>query len=332
MSSGFQEELRRYGPSSAFVPQDLAHARRYCARLARSHYENFTVASALLPRRLLRHFHAVYAYCRWADDLADEVGGGSHALQLLRWWRGELLSCYEGRPTHPVMIALRETIRRFSIPPAPFLDLLFAFEQDQIVKRYETHEQLVGYCRNSANPVGRLVLYLCESFGEANAVLSDHVCTALQLANFWQDVARDFAIGRVYLPKEDRLRFGYTEADLQNRRTTPAFRDLLRFEVDQTKDLFYRGWPLLDRIDAEIRPDIELFIRGGLGILRKIEKVNYDVWTKRPELAKWEKVALLGGVLWNRVQRSFLPGPVGRNEASGFARVSQHANGSSESA
>jgi squalene synthase HpnC len=312
MSSGFEEELRRYGPSAAYVAQDLAHARLYCARLARTHYENFTVASALLPRRLLRHFHAVYAYCRWADDLADEVGGGTRALQLLRWWRGELLSCYEGTPRHPVMVALQDTIRRFSIPPTPFLDLLFAFEQDQIVKRYQTHEQLVGYCRNSANPVGRLVLYLCESFNDVNAALSDHVCTALQLANFWQDVARDFAIGRVYLPQEDRQRFGYTEADLQNHRTTPAFRDLLRFEVDQTKDLFYRGWPLLDRIDAEIQPDIELFIRGGLGILNKIERVNYDVWTTRPELAKWEKLALLGGVLWQRVRRSFLPWSLGR--------------------
>jgi squalene synthase HpnC len=332
MGLDFQQELRRYGPTAASGPHDLAHARRYCARLARSHYENFTVASALLPRRLLRHFHAVYAYCRWADDLADEVGGGSHALQLLRWWRGELLTCYEGSPRHPVMVALQATIRRFSIPSAPFLDLLFAFEQDQIVKRYQTHAQLLGYCRNSANPVGRLVLYLCESFNEANAVLSDHVCTALQLANFWQDVARDFAIGRVYLPEEDRLRFGYTEADLQNRRPTPAFRELLRFEVDQTKDLFYRGWPLLDHIDPDIRPDIELFIRGGLGILKKIEQVNFDVWTARPKLAKWEKAALLGGVLWNRLHRSLFPSSAAGSKSPGFPRASPHANGLTEQA
>jgi squalene synthase HpnC len=320
MSKAFQEALRRFGPDAAVVPQDLAFARLYCARLTRTHYENFTVASALLPRRLLRHFHAVYAYCRWADDLADEVGGGSRALQLLRWWRGELLSCYEGQPRHPVMIALKETIRRFSIPSTPFLDLLFAFEQDQMVKRYQSHEQLLGYCRNSANPVGRLVLYLCESFSEENAILSDHVCTALQLANFWQDVARDFDIGRVYLPLEDRQRFGYTEADLQNRRTTQAFRDLMRYEVEQTRDMFYRGWPLLDRIDVEIRPDIELFIRGGLGILKKIEKLNFDVWARRPELAKWEKAALLGGVLWQRMKRSLLPGP-GRPGTANGARA-----------
>src|SRR5215471_712706 len=148
MSTGFQEELRRYGPDAVAVavPQDLAQARHYCARLARSHYENFTVASALLPRRLLRHFHAVYAYCRWADDLADEAGGGPRALALLRWWREELLRCYEGVPRHPVLIALRETIRQFHIPPKPFLDLLFAFEQDQLVKRYRTYAQLLDYC------------------------------------------------------------------------------------------------------------------------------------------------------------------------------------------
>jgi squalene synthase HpnC len=332
MSQGFQEELRRFGPNALSVPHDLPFARRYCSRLARSHYENFTVASALLPRRLLKHFHAVYSYCRWADDLADEVGGGSHALQLLRWWRGELLSCYDGTPRHPVMIALRETIGRFSIPPTPFLDLLFAFEQDQMIKRYQTHEQLLGYCRNSANPVGRLVLYLCESFTEANAVLSDHVCTALQLANFWQDVSRDFDIGRVYLPEEDRRRFGYSEADLQNRRTNAAFRALLRYEVDLTKDLFYRGWPLLDRIEPEIRPDIELFIRGGLGILRKIEKLDYDVWATRPKLAKLEKAALLGRVLWRRLRHSFTGGVSNREKPFVQIAGDHHKNGSTEPA
>ncbi|HZT83245.1 MAG TPA: squalene synthase HpnC [Gemmataceae bacterium] len=276
-------------------------AGRYCARLARTHYENFTVASLLLPRHLLRHFHAVYAYCRWADDLADETGGGSQALGLLRWWRDELLALYDGKAWHPVMIALRETVREFDIPPRPFLDLLFAFEQDQLVKRYATYEQLLGYCRCSANPVGHLVLYLCRAYDAEKAALSDHVCTALQLANFWQDVARDFAIGRVYLPAEDRQRFGYGEADLEARRFTPAFAELMRFEVDRTRDLFYRGFPLLDRVPEEHRADIELFLRGGLGILRKIEGVGYNVWARRPALAKWEKAAMLGGVLWRRL-------------------------------
>ena len=164
MNAAFAAELDRLGPGRPHAPFDLPRARAYCRRLTLGHYENFTVASLLLPRRLLRHFHAVYAYCRWADDLGDETGGGTRALTLLRWWRDELLRCYAGRARHPVMVALRETIRRFSIPPRPFLDLLFAFEQDQLVKRYQTYDQLLGYCRYSANPVGHLVLYLCRCY------------------------------------------------------------------------------------------------------------------------------------------------------------------------
>src|SRR5262249_20731107 len=243
----------------------------------------------------------VYAYCRWADDLADETAGGTQALGLLRWWRDELLRCYEGEASHPVFVALRETVRTFRIPPGPFLDLLFAFEQDQLVKRYATFPQLLDYCRRSANPVGRLVLYLGESFDEGRAALADHVCTALQLANFWQDVARDFELGRVYLPEEDRVRFGYTEDDLEQRRFTPAFAGLMRFEVDRTRDLFYQGFPLVERMPEGVRPDVELFIRGGLAVLHKIERQGYNVWARRPALAKWEKGLLLAGVAWRRL-------------------------------
>ena len=301
MDTAFAAELARFGPGSS---QRLspAEAQAYCSRLARRHYENFSVATLLLPRRLVRHFHNVYAYCRWADDLADETGGGPRALELLRWWRQELLSCYGGRPTHPVMVALRPTIEQFGIPPQPFLDLLFAFEQDQLVKRYATFGQLLGYCHNSANPVGRLVLYLCGAFSAERAALSDHVCTALQLANFWQDVARDYAIGRVYLPEEDRRRFGYTEEDLRARRFTPAFAALMGFEVERARELFYRGWPLVGLLPAALRPDIELFIKGGLGILRKIESAGYNVWARRPVLSKWEKAALLCGAVWRRLR------------------------------
>jgi squalene synthase HpnC len=305
MQTDFARELERYGPDRLRGPVSLRDARAYCGQLARTHYENFSVASLLLPRRLLRHFHAVYAYCRWADDLADEAGGGPRALALLRWWREELLHCYDGQPRHPVMVALRDTVRKYRIPAQPFLDLLFAFEQDQLLKRYRTFEQLLGYCQNSANPVGHLVLYLCDSHDAERAALSDHICTALQLANFWQDVARDFAIGRVYLPEEDRRRFGYGEADLHGRRYTPAFVDLMRFEVERTRDLFYRGMPLVDRMPAEVQPDIALFARGGLAILRKIERQRYNVWKARPALAKWEKAALLSGVLLKRLNSAF---------------------------
>jgi squalene synthase HpnC len=302
MDNGFTTELARLGPEVAYDPVGRAAAQAYCARLARRHYENFTVASLLLPRHLLRHFHAVYAYCRWADDLADEAGGGARSLDLLRWWREELLRCYDGRPRHPVHVALQATIRRFRIPPGPFLDLLFAFEQDQLVKRYQTFEQLKGYCRYSANPVGRLVLYLAEAFDERRAALSDSICTALQLANFWQDVGRDFDLGRVYLPEEDRRRFGYSEADLEARRFTPAFADLLRFEVDRTRDLFYRGFPLVHQMPEALQPDIELFIEGGLAILRKVEACAYNVWARRPVLARWEKGLLVVGALWRRLR------------------------------
>jgi squalene synthase HpnC len=301
MHNGFRQDLERFGPARVTRAVPLAQARSYCGRLARSHYENFTVASLLLPRRLLPHFHAVYAYCRWADDLADEVGGGPYALELLRWWREELLRCYDGRPQHPVMIALRETIHRFHIPPEPFLNLLFAFEQDQLVKRYRTFEQLLAYCRNSANPVGHLVLYLVEAYSSELASLSDQICTGLQLTNFWQDVARDFEIGRVYLPAEDRQRFGYAESDLQNRHYNPSFVELMQFEVERTRALFYRGLPLLDRVAGDVRPDIELFIRGGLAVLRKIERCRYNVWSARPALAKWEKAALVGATFMRRL-------------------------------
>ena len=300
MAWDFVRELERWGPRSGDTPVSPAAARAYCAHVARVHYENFTVVSLLLPRRLVRHFHAVYAYCRWSDDLADETAGGDEALKLIAWWREELLACYGGTPRHPVMIALRETIRRFDIPARPFLDLLIAFEQDQRMKRYDTFDQLLGYCRNSANPVGRLVLYLFECFDGERAALSDEVCTGLQLANFWQDVARDFAIGRVYLPAEDRARFGYTDADLESQRCTPQFRELMRFEVDRARGYFDRGAKLLPLLPSEARTDVDLFIRGGRAILNAIEESDYDVWTCRPEVSKWAKGKLLLGALARR--------------------------------
>jgi squalene synthase HpnC len=288
------------GPDGPRSPS-LAAARRYCARVARSHYENFTVVSVLLPRRLVRYFHAVYAYCRWSDDLADETAGGQQALDLIAWWRGELLACYGGTPRHPVMVALRETIRRFAIPPDPFLNLLVAFEQDQRVKWYDTFDQLLGYCRHSANPVGHLVLYLFECFNAERAALADEVCTGLQLANFWQDVARDLAIGRVYLPAEDRRRFGYTDDDLDARRFTPAFADLMRFEVNRANGYFDRGEKLLPLLPREARVDVDLFIRGGRAILRAVERIGYDVWKRRPEVGKWEKAKLMLGAIARRL-------------------------------
>ncbi len=294
MGWDFARELEKYGPRSPrTIVRGLSFARSYCARVARSRYENFTVASVLLPRRLLPHFHAVYAYCRWADDLADETAGGAESLALLDWWRGELNAAYDGQPRHPVMVALRETVRRFAIPRTLFLDLLIAFEQDQRKKTYATFDELLGYCRHSANPVGRLVLHLFECFDEELGKLSDEICTGLQLANFWQDVARDHAIGRVYLPEEDRRRYGYGDADLAARRFTPAFRELLAFEVDRARGFFDRGQALLSTLPRRARIDVALFLSGGRATLDAIAAIGYDVWATRPTVSKSRKFRLL---------------------------------------
>ena len=289
----FPAELLRLGPGRCDRPVSLAAARRYCAGVVRSRPENFAVASVLLPRPLLPHFHAVYAYCRWADDLADETAGGPHTLALLDWWRGELLACYDGRPRHPVMVALADTVRRFGIPPAPFLDLLTAFEQDQRVTEYATFDQLLGYCRRSADPVGRLVLYLLGCFSEERAALADETCTGLQLANFWQDVGRDLDKGRVYLPTEDRTRFGYPDADLRARRYTPAFAELLRFQMARTREFFARGDALISRLPRRGRAEVGLFAAGGRATLDAIERRGYDVWARRPTVPAWRKAGLM---------------------------------------
>jgi squalene synthase HpnC len=301
MEWDFASELDRWGPRSSGGKPSPAAARLYCARVAKTHYENFTVASLFLPRRLIRHFQAVYAYCRWSDDLADETAGGDAALELIEWWRCELLACYGGQPRHPVMIALRESIQRFDIPPDPFLNLLVAFEQDQRKRRYETFGELLDYCRNSANPVGHLVLRLFERHDARRTELADEICTGLQLANFWQDVARDHAIGRVYLPQEDLARFGYSEVDLAARRTTPAFRELMRFQVERAKRFFDRGAELVPLLPGEARLDVELFLSGGRAILQAIERIDYDVWSRRPEVTGLQKAWLLLGALGKRL-------------------------------
>lgn len=303
-SAVFEEQLTRWGPSASsddHIP--LPEAEAYCRRLATSHYENFPLVSWLLPKSLHQHFYNVYAYCRWADDLGDETGDSSRALELLAWWRGLLGECYAGRTRHPVFVALRPTIDEFGIPIEPFEDLISAFEQDQRVQRYDTFEQLRDYCRRSADPVGRLVLYLCRQHTERNVAWSDSICTGLQLANFWQDVARDFDIGRVYLPREDRERFGYGDDDLENRRTTPAFLDLMQFEVNRAREFLVAGLPLIDVLPGKLQVDIDLFARGGLRILERIESIGCRVWETRPKVTKLDAARLFVGCAWRAVGR-----------------------------
>ena len=268
-------------------------AREYCRRLARSHYENFSVASWFLPERLRQHFLNVYAYCRISDDLGDEVGDTVRSLQLLDEWETELNACYDGNPRHPVFVALAETVRKFEIPKHEFADLLTAFRQDQSITRYETFNDLLGYCKFSANPVGHLVLYLCGYRDSDRQQLSDCTCTALQLANFWQDVSADFAKGRIYLPLEDLRRFGVNEETIRDRENTSAFRAMLKFEVERAREWFRQGLPLIAKVNRELAIDIELFSRGGQEILKAVERQNYAVLGRRPAISKTRKLALI---------------------------------------
>src|SRR5271169_1300703 len=241
------------------TPPTLAEAREYCARLARTHYENFSVASWFLPRRLRQHFFNVYSYCRISDDLGDEIGDTAASLELLDQWQQELDACYDGAPKHPVFVALAETVRQFEIPKQEFSDLLIAFRQDQTVTRFETFEDVLAYCHYSANPVGHLVLYLCGYRDAERQRLSDYTCTALQLANFWQDVAVDYGKGRIYLPLESLAKFGVTESDIAERRATPQFLEMMKFEVARAREWFGKGLPLAAKVDKHLAVDIELF-------------------------------------------------------------------------
>jgi squalene synthase HpnC len=289
----FADDLRQFGPgTSVRVSRD--EALDYCARLTSTHYENFSVVTWLTPREHRPAFQSIYAFCRWSDDLGDEVGDPARSLELLTWWRGELRAMYLGEARHPVMIALAETVKRHSIPEGPFEALISAFEQDQRVTEYLTYDQLLDYCTRSANPVGHLVLYVAGAFSPENARLADTTCTALQLANFCQDVGRDLAIGRIYLPREDRARFGYPESDLRALRFTPAFAELLRFEVARARDLLSQGRALVPRIPGEFAVDVDLFSRGGSAILDRIEARGFDVLSSRPALTRWTKLRLLG--------------------------------------
>jgi squalene synthase HpnC len=283
-------------PESYRIPAtapSLEEARRYCERLAKTHYENFSVATWFLPRRLRQHFYNVYAYCRISDDLGDEVGDPQQSLELLDQWEAELNACYAGSPKHPVFVALAETVKECRIPKHEFSDLLIAFRQDQTVTRFETFDDILAYCRYSANPVGHLVLYLCGYSDADRQQLSDYTCTALQLANFWQDVFVDYGKGRIYLPLEDLRRFGVTGDDIAQRRATPQFLAMMKFEVERARDWFARGLPLVKIVNRDLAIDLELFSRGGQEILNAIEGQGFDVLRARPAISKSRKLLLV---------------------------------------
>ncbi|MDX2152403.1 MAG: squalene synthase HpnC [Bryobacteraceae bacterium] len=282
--------------ASARAMQHVAsreEALAYTRWLATHHYENFHVVSFLLPKRLHQDFYNVYSFCRWADDLGDEIGDTAESLRLLAWWREELRRAFAGEARHPVYVALRETVERHAVPAEPFEDLITAFEQDQTVTRYRDFAELFGYCRYSANPVGRLVLYLCGYRDEERQALSDATCTGLQLANFWQDVTVDLLKGRIYLPLELLEKHGSSECEVLERRFTPAFREAMREAVAVARGLFTKGLPLAKMLDRHLAIDIDLFSRGGMRVLDKIEALDYDVLAQRPSISKLERAGLL---------------------------------------
>ena len=272
------------------IPGNLEPAYQECIQLARSHYENFTVVTRLLSQDVLPHLSAIYAYCRGVDDLGDEVEG--NRLNLLDDWARDFELCYSGTPEMHYLKALQHTIHAYNIPPEPFRMLIEANRMDQRTQRYETFEALLNYCNHSANPVGHLYLYVLGYRDEERHHLSDFTCTGLQLANFWQDVNRDFAMGRVYLPKEDMDRFGYTEEDLASGVCNAAFYDLMAFQVERTRQYFERGSPLVGMVEGKARLHIKLFSLGGLRVLDAIRGQGYDVLSKRPVVSGWRKTWL----------------------------------------
>jgi squalene synthase HpnC len=299
-------EIAQMLPDVGCTPEE---AERYTRWLATHHYENFHVASWLLPSRLRQHFYNVYAYCRWADDLADEVADTSLALKLLESWQQELQLCYDGRPSHPVFNALAATVQAFDIPIDPFSDLLAAFRQDQVVRRYESWEGVLSYCRYSANPVGRIVLYLCGYRDAERQRLSDSICTALQLANFWQDVSRDLEKGRIYIPQDALQTHCLTFADIEARRFDARHAALMKDLVARTRALFADGSSLTSRVDGPLRVDIDLFRRGGLAVLDAIEQMGYNTLDQRPSIGAGARLGLLGRALGAQVRTRLFSGP-----------------------
>lgn len=278
----------------------LADALAYTKWLATRHYENFHVVSFLLPKILHQDFYNVYSFCRWADDLGDEIGDTAESLRLLAWWRGELQAMFEGTAKHPVFVALQYTVAAHSLPAEPFNDLITAFEQDQTVTRYRNFEELFQYCRYSANPVGRLVLGLCGYQDAGRQALSDATCTALQLANFWQDVTVDWAKDRVYLPLDVLARNGTSIDAIAAGRFDDHFGAAMKEACDVAQGLFLKGLPLADQVDRRLAIDLELFSRGGMKVLEKIQRQNYNVLAARPRISKVERVAILLGALRRR--------------------------------
>jgi squalene synthase HpnC len=281
------------------VPSSLerATAEAFCRAVAAAHYENFTVATLLVPPRLRQHLANVYSFARWADDLADEAASPAEATAALAQWRQGLDDCFHGNPQHPVYVALAQTIQATGLTREPFDHLIDAFEQDQVKTRYGTRTELLDYCRRSADPVGRIVLAL-EGCHDAELVrMSDAICSGLQLVNFWQDITRDRIAGRIYIPHDDMLRHGVGEEMLAGASACPEVRSLLEDEVAWARQLFDAGRLLPTVAPRVLRPAIAMFLAGGRAVADAIERAGFDTLARRPTVGRLAKLRLAGRAL-----------------------------------
>lgn len=286
------QDLREFGPEMK-APVSFARAQDYCRQLTKKHYENFSVASRLVPSRFRQHLANVYSFCRWADDLSDEIDTPKESLDLLNWWRHSLRLCYEGDCLHPVFVALHDTINQFKIPIEPFEKLIDAFCIDQTKFRYETDSEVLDYCRGSANPVGRILLYMVGKHNDQTVHLSDSICSGLQIANFCQDVRRDVARGRIYLPKIYWTKHGLTEAMILTGDGPEPLRCALRDWALFSRGMLLDGLPLVSLVPIWLARDLQLFVRGGLCLLNELARNDYDSWTKPIEVSKVAKLKLI---------------------------------------
>lgn len=293
------------GSSSNGSPTDgsrLLAAQAHCRRIALGHYENFLVASALLPRSMKQPFYNVYAFCRHADDLADESPSPAIATERLSQWQQELDRCFAGQSVeHPIFIALAETIPRFDLQKRPFDDLLDAFRQDQIKIRFANFAELLDYCGRSANPVGHIVLRMAAADSPENIALSDSICTGLQLANHWQDIRRDLQSGRIYLPQDAMAAENIAESMLAGDRACEAIKRVIAAQCGQARRFLIAGLPLADNVPRWLAADIRLFVHGGLATLDAIARCDHDTLRKRPTVSKTRQINLVVRAMLGRL-------------------------------
>ena len=276
----------------------LDEAYAHCQRMAETHYENFPVGSLLIPKAKRKHVYSIYAFARTADDFADEGYESTglteaHRLAALNDWQRRLEDCYVGNADHPVFVALAATIKELNLPVKLLSDLLSAFRQDVSKRQYASFGEVLDYCTRSANPVGRLILLLFDYRDERLHQLSDYICTALQLANFWQDVSVDIGKDRVYLPEDEMARFGVSVDDLREGRFSERYAALLKFQVDRTWELFRLGRPLPEAVSGRLKYELRLTWFGGTRILVRIEELGYDTLNRRPTISTFDKLRIL---------------------------------------